>query len=49
MRRSAKGHSRLTRMLPRHDVVLTGEQQPRRVLQSVRSMGMLGEDVKRGT
>ena len=24
MRRSAKGHSRLTRMLPRHDVVLTG-------------------------
>jgi hypothetical protein len=29
MRRSAKGHSRLTRMLPRHDVVLTGEQQHR--------------------
>lgn len=24
MRRSAKGHSWLTRMLPRHDVVLTG-------------------------
>lgn len=24
MRRSAKGHSWLTRMLPRHEVVLTG-------------------------
>lgn len=37
MRRSAKGHSRLTRMLLRHDVVLTGEQQHR--LLSGRAVG----------
>mgnify|MGYP006170653173 CR=1 FL=1 len=42
MRRSAKGHPRPTRMLPRHDVVLTGEQAPDAELMGLSTVPALG-------
>jgi hypothetical protein len=49
MRRSAKGHSRLTRMLPRHDVVLTGfALGTRRSLDAARFLVKAGRDEAAG-
>ncbi len=51
MRRSAKGHSRPTRMLPRHDVVLTGfalALGTRRSLDAARFLVEAGQDEAAG-
>ena len=51
MRRSVKGHSRLTRMLPRHDIVLTGfalALGTRRSLDATRFLVEAGRDEAAG-